>query len=68
MVDSYWQHKLMKRREVYSILATLLQIPLEDCHIGMLDDEQCQSVLDKWNEFVPEDLRNAFIKPNIEME
>ena len=43
--DPIWKSGLTSRREAYKWLAEMLDIPVEDCHIGMFDVRQCQTVI-----------------------
>lgn len=43
--DPIWKSGLMNRREAYKWLASMLDIPLEDCHMGMFDVKMCQQVI-----------------------
>lgn len=43
--DPIWKSGLMSRKEAYKWLATMLNIPTEDCHIGMFDVKMCQKVI-----------------------
>lgn len=59
--DPLWK-KLMKisnyskveaRTAMYMWLSLYTRIPLEECHIGMFDEEQCQETLHIINKFNP---------------
>ena len=43
--DPIWKSGLMSRKEAYKWLSTMLNIPIEDCHIGMFDIKMCQKVI-----------------------
>ena len=43
--DPIWKSGLMNRREAYKWLASMLDIPLDECHIGMFDVKMCQKVI-----------------------
>ncbi len=43
--DPLWKSDFMSRREAYKWLSDMLNIPLEQCHIGMFDIKQCQRVI-----------------------
>lgn len=43
--DPLWKFGDMKRKEAYKWLAEVLNIKLEDCHIGMFDIEMCEEVV-----------------------
>lgn len=43
--DPIWKSGLMSRREAYKWLADMLNIPLDECHIGMFDIKMCQKVI-----------------------
>lgn len=43
--DPIWKSGLMNRREAYKWLASMLNIPLEECHMGMFDIKMCQQVI-----------------------
>ena len=40
-----WKSGLMSRKSAYRWLATMLNIPLDECHIGMFDIKQCQRTI-----------------------
>lgn len=42
--DPFWKEHLMHRREAYAKLAQEMNIPIESCHIGMFNEEQCEEV------------------------
>lgn len=44
--DWFWQSKQIARDEAYGLLAEHLKLKPEESHIGMLDAEQCQSVVE----------------------
>ena len=43
--DPIWKSGLKKRRQAYKWLAEKLEIPVEECHIGMFDVKDCQRVI-----------------------
>lgn len=43
--DPLWKEFGMKRNSAYCWLAQQLQIPAQDCHIGMFDVETCRRVV-----------------------
>lgn len=43
--DPIWKSGLMSRREAYRWLSNMLNISLEDCHIGMFDIKMCQRTI-----------------------
>lgn len=43
--DPIWKTRRMGRNEAYAWLACQLQMPVEDCHIGMLDVDGCGAVV-----------------------
>ena len=43
--DPIWKSGLVSRREAYDWLAKMMNLPLEECHIGMFDIKQCQEVI-----------------------
>ena len=43
--DPIWKSGLMSRREAYKWLADMLNISLDECHIGMFDVKMCQKVI-----------------------
>lgn len=43
--DPIWKSGLMNRREAYKWLSSMLDIPLDECHIGMFDVKMCQKVI-----------------------
>lgn len=44
--DPIWKSKKMSRAEAYAWLSKTLNIPKEDCHIGMFDENTCQRVVE----------------------
>ena len=44
-VDTLWREQGMKRTLVYDRLAKLMQIPADECHIGMFDVERCKEAV-----------------------
>lgn len=44
--DPIWKSGLMSRREAYKWLASMMNLSLDDCHIGMFDISDCQKVID----------------------
>lgn len=43
--DPMWKSGLMDRREAYKWLSKMLDIPQQECHIGMFDIKMCQRVI-----------------------
>jgi hypothetical protein len=43
--DPIWKGGKYSRREAYNRLAKGMRIPVEDCHIGMFDVDQCKFVV-----------------------
>jgi len=43
--DPLWKTGRMKRSEAYSLLSNLLGISKTNCHIGMMDVDQCKVVV-----------------------
>ena len=43
--DPIWKSGLMTRKDAYKWLSDMLQIDLDDCHIGMFDIKMCQRVI-----------------------
>jgi zinc-finger-containing domain len=50
--DMLWQDGEMTRRQAYSWLAGKLQIPVENCHIGMFTVEQCERAEEFCDEYL----------------
>lgn len=51
--DPIWKQKFMPRRKAYAWLAEQLGIEPKDCHIGLMNDEQCalvETVCRRWME------------------
>ena len=44
--DLLWKGRFMRRWQAYAWLASELDIPSEKCHIGMMDIDMCQKVID----------------------
>lgn len=51
--DWAWTSKRLSRTEAYELLADVLGVTKDEAHIGMLDLEQCQKVIDAFNSFRP---------------
>ena len=51
--DWAWESKRLTRTEAYELLADVLGVSRDDAHIGMLDLEDCQKVIDAFNSFRP---------------
>ena len=49
--DKLWQGGVMTRSRAYTWLSRTLNIPLDDCHIGMFDIDQCKAVCDAVQNF-----------------
>lgn len=43
--DPLWKSGLMTRKEAYKWLSTMLNIDLDECHIGMFDIKDCQRTI-----------------------
>ena len=43
--DPIWQDGRMGRNKAYGWLSSRLGVPVDDCHIGMFDEEQCEMVI-----------------------
>lgn len=43
--DPLWKNEDMTRRQAYEWLAEQLGIPVESCHIGMMDESECRAVI-----------------------
>lgn len=44
--DQIWRSGRMSRSLAYAKLAAFMNIDIEDCHIGMFDEDQCSAVED----------------------
>jgi hypothetical protein len=44
--DPLWQNGQMTRTQAYVWLAEQMQMTVEDCHIGMFNEEQCRQVME----------------------
>lgn len=51
--DPLWKSKRMARRSAYSWLARRLGIPVDDCHIGMMDAAGCNAVVEAAKGWTP---------------
>lgn len=49
--DPIWQGGKKNRVTAYKRLAEWLEIPAQDCHIGLFDLDMCQRVIDVCKEF-----------------
>ncbi len=45
LFDPLWKQALMSRSEAYRRLAKALNIPKEECHIGMFDEGRCMMAI-----------------------
>ena len=61
--DLLWKCRHMRRQQAYAWLAEKLDIPTEQCHIGMFDVDMCQKVIDVSLKFLREE-HIAKIKSN----
>lgn len=43
--DPLWKSGAMKRKQAYKLLADRMRIAWQNCHIGMMDVEQCLAVV-----------------------
>ena len=43
--DPLWKSGLMSRKQAYKWLSDMLEIPLDECHIGMMDIKDCQRTI-----------------------
>lgn len=43
--DRLWRQGPYSRKEAYAWLATVLNLKVEQCHIGQMDEEDCNRVL-----------------------
>lgn len=43
--DPIWKSGLMNRKDAYKWLSSMLNVPMEECHIGMFDIKMCQKVI-----------------------
>ena len=61
--DPLWKSGLMTRKEAYIWLSAMLNIPQEQCHIGMFDEKTCEKVyklcIKQHNKRVEEYLRKS---------
>lgn len=44
--DPIWRRRYMTRSEAYLWLALQLGIPVDDCHMGMMTNAECQRVIE----------------------
>jgi hypothetical protein len=49
--DRLWKGGVMNRSRAYTWLSRTLNIPLDECHIGMFDIDQCKAVCSAVQEF-----------------
>lgn len=49
--DKLWQHGDLSRTDAYTWLSKELSIPLDKCHIGMFDTDQCKAVCEAVKKF-----------------
>jgi len=49
--DKLWKGGIMNRSRAYTWLSRTLNIPLDECHIGMFDIEQCKAVCNAVQQF-----------------
>jgi hypothetical protein len=50
--DLLWKSGKLDRKSCYSWLSKKLDIPLEECHIGMMDVTDCNRVVEVVNELI----------------
>ena len=48
--DSLWLSGEMNRTEAYRLMAQVLGVSIDKCHIGMFDEETCRKALEIFNE------------------
>jgi ssDNA-binding Zn-finger/Zn-ribbon topoisomerase 1 len=55
-MDPLWQKGHISRRRLYKRLSERLRLPVEDCHVGKLNAQQCQQlkgyILEMWGEYL----------------
>ena len=51
--DWAWESGRLTRHESYELMSEILKIEFKDAHIGRLDLDQCQKVIDDFNSFRP---------------
>lgn len=44
-LDARWQFGTMTRKHAYAWLAKHMELPLDDCHIGMFSEKECERVI-----------------------
>lgn len=44
--DPLWKGRTMSRTDAYQLLADRLGIPVNQCHIGMFDEDMCRRVVE----------------------
>jgi len=44
-LDCLWRFGAMSRSEAYAWLSDKMNVPPQDCHIGMFDEAQCAEVI-----------------------
>lgn len=66
--DPIWKSGLMSRKEAYKWLANMLDISLDECHIGMFDIKMCQKVIHlcrkQNNEVITKYRKTHYNRPN----
>lgn len=53
--DLLWKCRFMRRWQAYAWLADELNVPAEQCHIGMFDVDMCQKAIDVSLKFLREE-------------
>lgn len=46
LFDTLWKSGTMARQDAYAWLAVQLQMPVDRCHIGLMDVDDCNRVMD----------------------
>lgn len=50
--DKIWKNKYLSRSKAYTWLASELNIPPSQCHIGMFDEQMCLKAIKKCNQYL----------------
>ena len=57
--DKIWKNKHLSRSKAYKWLASELNIPTKQCHIGMFDEEMCMIAIEKSNQYLSNIINTA---------
>lgn len=59
--DPIWKSGRMSRSKAYALLASLMNLPKQDTHIGMFDVQQCKQVVEVCKTMAPTSQPGSFM-------